>query len=251
METSNEILIDYLDGQLNPESYASVESRIQTDKTVANELEYLKLAIDTVQQGSIRDKVSTIRKSFENNSTSTAKPHVAIVRNMYRTGLRIAAVFILFIGLTVLYKYISVSSQVLYEREFTAYELGSTRGPALNDAEANAFRNQNWKEVIAVHAAEINPSNKSNFLAAIAEMQQSHFPEAVRFFESVLNSKSGDKSYKEEAEYYISLAYLMNHQENKAIQMLGKIKADPNHTYYPMASKISGIDLKIIELKYK
>ena len=232
METSNEILIDYLDGQLNPESYASVESRIQTDKTVANELEYLKLAIDTVQQGSIRDKVSTIRKSFEINSTSTAKPHVAIVRNMYRTGLRIAAVFILFIGLTVLYKYISVSSQVLYER-------------------ADAFRNQNWKEVIAVHAAEINPSNKSNFLAAIAEMQQSHFPEAVRFFESVLNSKSGDKSYKEEAEYYISLAYLMNHQENKAIQMLGKIKADPNHTYYPMASKISGIDLKIIELKYK
>ena len=91
METNNEILIDYLDGQLNPELSAGVESRIQTDKTVAGEIEYLKLAIDTVQQGSIRDKVSTIRKSFENNSTSTAKPHVAIVHSMYKTGLRIAA----------------------------------------------------------------------------------------------------------------------------------------------------------------
>ncbi len=77
------------------------------------------------------------------------------------------------------------------------------------------------------------------------------FLKPCRFFESVLNSKSGDNSYKEEAEYYISLAYLMNHQENKAIQMLDKIKADPNHTYYPMVSKISGIDLKIIELKNK
>ncbi len=74
METNNEILIDYLDGQLNPELSASVESRIQTDKTVAGELEYLKLAIDTVRnRDAIRDKVSTIRKSFENNQYEYGK----------------------------------------------------------------------------------------------------------------------------------------------------------------------------------
>jgi hypothetical protein len=247
MQTNNEILIDYLDGQLSREESDRVEIRVKSDGQFAGELEYMRLAIDTVRQGAILNKVSSIRQSFENNRTSTAKP--AVIRSMYKISLRIAAVFILLIGVTVLYKYISVSSQTLYEKEFTGYELSNTRGQSSNDAEIEAFRNKSWNDVITIHATETSHSNKSNFLTAIAEMQLKHFPQAVTLFESVLNSKSGDNSYEEEAEYYISLAYLMNKEENKAIRMLDKIKADPTHTYYPLASKISGIDLKIIELK--
>jgi hypothetical protein len=83
----------------------------------------------------------------------------------------------------------------------------------------------------------------------MAEMQLNHFPEAVTLFENILNTKSSDNSFREEAEYYVSLAYLMNHEENKAIQMMNKIKTNPDHTYYPLVSRISPIDLKIIELK--
>jgi hypothetical protein len=31
--------------------------------------------------------------------------------------------------------------------------------------------------------------------------------------------------------------------------MINKIKSNPGHTYYPLVTKISPIDLKIIELK--
>ena len=103
--------------------------------------------------------------------------------------------------------------------------------------------------MVAIYGAEKNRSNKVVFLAAMAEMQLNHFPQAVTLFENILNTKSGDKSFREEAEYYVSLAYLMNHEENKGVEMLDKIKADTSHTYYPFASKISPIDLKIIELK--
>ncbi len=85
----------------------------------------------------------------------------------------------------------------------------------------------------------------------MAEMQLNHFPQAVNLFENILNTngKTGDSSFQEESEYYLSLAYLMNHEENKSILLLDKIKADTSHTYYPLASKLSSIDLKIIELK--
>ena len=85
----------------------------------------------------------------------------------------------------------------------------------------------------------------------MAEMQLNHFPNAMNLFENILNSKSGDKTFLEESEYYLSLAYLMNHEGNKAVQMFNKIKANPSHTYYPIISKLSPIDLKIIELKNK
>ena len=87
----------------------------------------------------------------------------------------------------------------------------------------------------------------------MADMELKNFPQAVSLFENILYPKfeNADSSFREETEYYLSLAYLMNHQENKGIALLNKIKADTNHTYYPLASKLSSIDLKIIELKNK
>jgi hypothetical protein len=60
-----------------------------------------------------------------------------------------------------------------------------------------------------------------------------------------------DHSFQDESEYYLSLAYMMNHEEAKSLQLINKIKADTSHTYYPLASKLAPIDLKIMELKNK
>jgi hypothetical protein len=105
--------------------------------------------------------------------------------------------------------------------------------------------------VISIYNAVTNKSNQQSFLDAMAEMHLNHFQNAVTIFETLLNSNTGDIAYKEESEYYLSLAYIMNHEGNKAIRMIDKIKSNPNHTYYPIVSKFSSIDLKIIELKNK
>jgi hypothetical protein len=251
MQPNKEILIDYLDHQLSQEESDQVESMIQNDKLSAVELQYMKLAIDTVRLDVISNKVLAVRKSLANTYPVTEKPANTIVRNMYKMSLRVAAVFILLIGSAVLYKYISVSNLSVYEKQFTGYELNNTRGQESRDAEVEAYRNKNWNEVVAIYQTENNKSNKSVFLAAMAEMQLNHFPQAVNLFENILNTngKTEDSSFLEESEYYLSLAYLMNHEENKSILLLDKIKADTSHTYYPLASKLSNIDLKIIELK--
>ena len=207
------------------------------------ENEYLKLAIDTIRLNGIAEKVSTIHRSFEN------KAEKAIVRSLYKVSLRVAAIFILVIGSSSFYKYMSTNDQSVYNKQFISYELTNTRGEQKRENETEAYRSKNWNAVIAIYQSENIKSDKYSFLAAMAELQLNHFPEAVYLLEQVLHSTSTDHSFREEAEYYLSLAYLMNHQENKGIQLMQKIRTDASHVYYPLASRLSDIDLKIIALK--
>jgi hypothetical protein len=248
MHPNNEILIDYLDNRLSLEEAAALEAIVQKDVRLAAELEYLKLALNTVRLNAIHEKVLAVRQSLETNRV-VEKQSPAVVRSMYIVSMRVAAIAVLIIGITFLYKYISVNDQSVYNKQYTGYELNNTRGPVPKDAESEAYQNKKWNEVIALyHAQNVNP-NKSVFLAAMAEMQLHHFPQAVGLFENILNAGTEDHSFREESEYFVALAYLMNHEEDKSIDMLNKIKSDPRHTYYPMASRLSALDLKIIALK--
>jgi tetratricopeptide (TPR) repeat protein len=207
------------------------------------EAEYLALAVDTVRLNAINEKVSAVRRSLEN------KPEKAIVHNIYRSSLRIAAILLVIIGSASIYKYITVNDQSVYDRQFLSFELTNTRGAQNRESETEAYRNGKWNEVVAIYHSGNNKSSKNIFLAAMSEMQLNHFQGAINLFEELLKSKSDDHSFREETEYYLSLAYLMNHQEITAMRLMNKIKADRDHTYYPLAAKLSDIDLKIIELK--
>ncbi|HET6992505.1 MAG TPA: hypothetical protein VFJ43_14320 [Bacteroidia bacterium] len=250
MQSDNEKLIDYLDKQLNQEESDQMETAIQEDIDLKKELTYLKFAVDIVRLDVINQKVASVRLLQEKEQTVT-KPAPVVLRNMYKISLRVAAVIILFLGIAAVYKYTSVTEQSFYEKQFAGYELSNSRGLKSHEAEAEAYQNKRWNEVISIYKAETNHSNQQSFLAAMSEMQLNHFQNATNIFENLLNSKSGDSSFVEESEYYICFAYLMNHDEKSAIQMINKIKANPNHTYYPIVSKFSNIDLKIIELKNK
>jgi hypothetical protein len=243
------ILIDYLDKQLNTEEMISVQDQIQEDRIVTCEYQYLKLAIDAVRRDAILSKVFSIRHSFANNQSDTAIPGKSILRNMYHISMRVAAISLLLLVSAILYKYITVNNQSFYNSQFTPYELSTTRGLSEIDAISEAYSNHQWNEVVAmVHTIKV-PSNKTIFLGAMAEMQLNHFPQAINQFEKILYGRSGDQRFLEESEYYSFLAYMMNHQENKAVNLLNKIKANTDHMYYPMVSQISSFDLKIIGLK--
>lgn len=91
-------------------------------------------------------------------------------------------------------------------------------------------------------------TNKSRFLAGVAEMELKQYPAAVELFQSIMDNKTDD-SFHDEAQYYAALAYLANHQTYQALELINQIKANPEHKYYPLAHNMSLIDLKIMELK--
>src|SRR5450755_3294182 len=82
-----------------------------------SENKYLKLAIDTIRLNAINEKVSTIRRSLE------TKPEKVVVRSIYRTSLRVAAILLLIVGSASVYKYISTNDRSVYDKQLLSYEL--------------------------------------------------------------------------------------------------------------------------------
>ena len=211
---------------------------------------YLGMAIDTIRLDAITSKVKAVRAAREETNANTTQPAQAIVRTMkpYQVALRIAAAVILMLGSASIYKYSTVSTQTLYNQQYAGYELATKRGVSISDAQTDAYRNRDWNQVIALNNEAISMTNKSRFLAAMAEMESKQFPQALALLETILANKS-DESFSDEAEYYLAIAYLGNHEGEKAAGIIAQIKANPNQTYYPLVAEISAINLKIIELK--
>ena len=247
------LLIDHLDKNLSSEESVRAEALIGGDKNAAESWEYLKMAVEAVELSAIREQVMAVRRSVHIEPVAEAPVSGGVVRSMYRTGLRIAAVLILLMGVSIFYKYSTVSNTSVYQQYFTDYNLNTSRGAASRNAMDEAYRNQNWNGVLSAFNQETEKTNKSYFLAGMADMKMQKFSDAVGNFEHILsaNAKSGDTYYQDEAEYYLALAYLMNKQTEKAVSLLNQIGADSNQTYSPLVRQISSTDLKIIELKSK
>lgn len=254
MSQANELLlIDYLDKNLSPEETVQVESLIRSDKPAAESWEYLKMAVEAVQLSAIREQVQVVRKSVRALPVAETNTSGALIRNMYKTGLRIAAVLILLMGVSLFYKYGTVTNDSVYHQYFTDYNLNTSRGEGARNSMDEAYRNKNWNGVIAAFSQESAKTNKSWFLAGMAELELQNYTAAVGYFENIIavNAKSGDQYFQDEAEYYLALSYLMNKQTDKGVSLLHKIGENKNQTYYPLVRQISSTDLKIIELKGK
>ena len=82
--------------------------------------QYLRLAVDTVRRDAIQARVSAVRQSAGKHPARHQKHEGAVLRSLYTTSLRIAAVLLLFlVSAHVVYKYISVNDQSVYNRQFT------------------------------------------------------------------------------------------------------------------------------------
>ena len=211
---------------------------------------FIELAINTICINAIENKVRAVRSGYEEMTKMSAMPQGAIVRtmNFSKVSMRIAAALLILISSATVYKYVSVNSQSFYNRHFTAYELGTTRGESKPDLQAFTYQDANWLDVIAMNNTAPVKTNKSRFLAGVAEMELKQYPAAVELFQAIITNKTDD-SFRDEAEYYSALAFLANHQNAQAMDLIHQIKANPEHKYYPVVKNMSTVDLKIIELK--
>ena len=243
MKTDNEILVDYLDGNLNASEIATLETRLKQDMVLAEEWKYLRAAKELVVLNEIRSRVSELSEQYRGNEQRPG----AVIRTMFRNTLRVAAALLLIAGIAAMYKYLTVSDRTIYNKQFNPYEIQIQRGESPASAVTRAYQEKDWKKTIRNYESETVKSNKSRFLAGMAQMELENFTAAISLFNQNLATDQAD--FREESEYYLSLAYLMNGQESNAMAIWSKIRSDSTHAYYPVVSRISPIDMKIIELK--
>jgi len=245
------LLIDHLDNNLFGEELLEVERLIRDDKEVAQEWNFLQIAVDAVQETGIYNQVASVRNQYKAQQENIVKPTGGVVRSMSKNVLRIAATVLILVGAAIAYKYIAVTPASMYNEYYTSFDLNTTRGVENTDAIEQAYRHKNWESVISLSNAVIVKTNKTLFLTGMANLELKKYDAAINSFENIIasNAKTGDNYFQDEAEYYLALGYLANNQAAKALPLLEKIKADKNHLYNEKVKNMSSLDLNILDQK--
>ena len=253
MEPNHELLlIDELDKMLSGKALTDLQESLRSDKGVAAEWEYLKLAVEAVEYAAIYDRVDFVRKTVPPASGKTGFQS-GVVRNIFKISIRVAAILVVFLGVAAIYKYSTVSSATVYNEYYTGYTLGVSRGTNTSSAIDEAYKSKNWQSVITLAANENRPTAKTVFLDGMAAMELQQYPAAITNFHQVIaiNTGSNEHYFQDEARYYLALSYLMNKQADKGVDLLNEIRQEKNNLYQPLASRISVLDLKIVDIKSK
>ena len=241
------LLEQYLDGNLSAEEANRIRALLEADPALREELEALQLAIEAVKHKGLYTRVKAIREDMLQNAPASKKP--ARRFSYVRISMQIAASLLLFAAGFAIYKYVAVTNTSVYNDLYLQYELSRTRSTKVDPVET-LYQQKNWNELKTF--AEKNPgSNKNQFLAGIGSLESGNAPDAIKRFEFILNqnAQTGSDLFRDEAEYYLALAYIRNGEPLKASVQLKMIRRDPEHPYREKAANASAIDMNILKWK--
>jgi hypothetical protein len=248
------LLIDHLDSKLQGQSVPDAVRLIREFPEAFTEFEHLQFSVELIREYGVQEQVAAAKRAFR--STAMRKPIYrqssgAVVRSLYKTVLRAAAIVLLLVGSAAVYEYATTNSASVFEKGFVSYDLSTSRG---NDVDADiekAYRNKDWSSVINIFDSKKENNTKNWFLGAMAEMQLKKYDRAILSLNEVmLQNKTNPVAYfQDEAEYYLALSYIAAKKPVEGVAILKKIIGDKNHLFNERASEISGIDLEVLELK--
>ena len=156
------------------------------------------------------------------------------VRKTIRYSVAVAASVLLIFIIIEAFKFYMLSSQKLYAENYTAYELPATQNGA-DSTESKiekAYREKKYTEVISLNANSVL-SVKDVFLTGMSYLETNDISRAISNFQVVIADVKEEKTsvLKNEAEYYLALAYLKNNDYDQAIELMNAIHDNSAHLY--------------------
>jgi tetratricopeptide (TPR) repeat protein len=240
------------------------------DAETMREWEILRLAQAAIRLHALTEQVKAVRTRFqaaEDRQTGVierapkkiqkalpireipAAP-VAKVRRIISPAMQIAAIFIVAMGLAVVIKIAITRPQGIFENNYTAYDLGVTRGEDASKEIEKAYRDKNWGAVYIAFQTTHVKEQEDYFLAAMAHMEQKDYYEAISLLKTLIQyNASREPLFQDEAEYYLAMNYLATGQPAPALELFNKIKTDPRHLFYGRVMNMSAFDMHILQVK--
>ena len=256
MSLSNEeILINYLDNNLEATDRLQVEELLRLDADSAKELEQLQFSVALIREAGLKAQVAAVRNDYQ--SAAKVVPmqaqtgNTAVVRSLYKNVFRVAAMVLLLLGAAAIYEYSATNSYGMFEKNYASFDLNTSRGNNDDGEIEKAYRNKDWAAVKNIFAANKENSTKAWFLSGMAELETKNYDKAIASFKEVMNQNKGkaNEYFQDEAEYYLAMSSLAAGHTTDGVTILKKIRADKNHLFNKKASEISSLDLTALGLK--
>lgn len=261
-------IIDYLDTSLSNGKIPD-HGPLPGNPEAEQEWKTIRLALEAIRYNALTTQVRTVRTLYQAEQSAAAgtdtapeklaepvkihqdRPVGIIIRKMIFHSRKFAAAVIIVAGLSGLVKYVLTSPSGVYDKYYSPYELGITRGVSQSSRLEDAYRGGDWPFVVRTFASDSIKSNKDYFLTAMAYMQQKRYNESIGLFKTLMhvNERSKEPYYEDEAEYYLALSYLATDQTASALALFNKIAADPGHLFHRRVTDMSDVDMLILRTK--
>ncbi len=236
----------YLKGLLPPDEVTQFEGEIEQNEELKDEVQ-LQREVNALLQlygnrETLKGKLDAIADEYEAESeeeseATTAPPKTISFTQRMRPLLAIAAILVLVVG-----AYFVLNNQDdpqrLYAKHFTPYTNTLTvRGVEDTTAIANAektamqqYENQAFDQAAATfdQLTRLNPADQNTYLfyAGVARLANQQPKEAIQHLQTVAGT---DNPYREQAQWYIALAYLKDNDIDQAKNSLDKIANQSVH----------------------
>jgi len=236
--TNSDILIQYLDGELEGEQLLAIREKIATDKNLAAELESLRLTRTAVATYGLKKTIGSVHTEMMKELANQTPAPVISMRNLLKYGLRVAAVLLLVAGSAAVFQYFTATPEKLFNDNFEAYQLTETRGNANSNLLETAYKNGRMQDVMDAFKQLTVPQPQDYFLQANAALRLRNAPAAIASLQMLQKINAGNNAhyYEDDIEYYLGLAYLDNNQPAMTLPIFERIHADKNHPYHKKIS---------------
>ena len=243
---NEDLLIRYLDDELTPEEKAELEQRLQTDETLRQQLNDLRMAVQAVKYYGISKKVGSIHKGMM-QEIKGAQPKAKLVPLRRRFSYVMAAaasVLVVVIGLS-LYFSSRVSADHLYEQAFVDFPVSPTRG-ANNLSQFERYYLEKDYNAIVSATRSLQMGAKDSLLVGLSYLHKGQEEQAIGFFQRL---SAYPNELQQDGEFYLGLSYLKSSKYANALPLFEKIAANPSHLYHSRVSKDFLNDVRSLQSK--
>jgi len=200
---------------------------------MASELESLRLTKAAVTTYGMKQKIASLHTEMMNELKKRPAAKVISMKTILTYTMRIAAVLILLLGVSLLYQYYNATPDQLYKSNFESFQLRETRSISTASVLEALYKKGDANAVMNAFKSIPQPLAEDYFLEANAALKLDKPAEAIQSLLALqeLNKRDNTHLYEEDADYYLAMAYMHDNQPSKALPLFEKIHNDEGHPY--------------------
>jgi len=232
--THTEILIQFLDGDLQGEPLLRTEQEIASSLSLQQELAALQATRSAVKRYGLQQQIKAIHKEMMPQAGAVRMHPPKRMTRFLRISAAAAAALILLLGISTLYQYRQLNPETLFRDNYQPYRLHESRGNSGLLTLQDAYKKENWEEAISLFRQLSDPSAEDYYLAGDAFTKLDKPREAINCFLLLQKKNAAQQTHilEEDTEYYLAMSYLKTNQPSLAIPLFEKIHQDQTHLYH-------------------
>ncbi len=242
-----EILEEYLSGDLVHLQMKEVEAALSKDPILREELELLSISKEAIQLASWRRLITETQTSFLKNREVNSSQQIGLWRWISRIAASIA--FIILVSSVIFF---TTTSPKSITGKFIEFQIPVMRGDSntLSDLE-DAYQLKDFA-TIEKSRNQLNPDDPTtNFILAMVDLENNKPASAEELLKKAMQHNKSAESpvFKEETDYYLVQALLLQEKFEEAEAILAEIKSDPTHKYAKNFSSWDAWRIKVLKIK--